>query len=157
MRALNNSLPCSRVPAFASATLLGSVSKWIWIIIHACANSHPCSRRLWTVWLPAWTTSLAHNWAHHSCFPPSPPVANPACNRIFWWRRVLVLPSTFFVSPAFPSPWRFYCDCDCRERVDCLVNVTGEFKSVNPVWNTQVSHSQMSLNSSQTGQQHPVQ
>ena len=41
--------------------------------------------------------------------------------------------------------------------MDCLVNVTGEFKSVHPVCNTKASHSQMSLNSSQTGQQpeHP--
>jgi len=107
------------------------------------------------------------NWDTHCQFsiktllstPLSPPVANPACNRIFWWRRVLVPPSTSFVSPACPSPWQFYFDCNCRERVDCLrlVNVTGEFKSVDPVWNTQASQSQMSPNSSQTGQQHPDQ
>jgi len=41
--------------------------------------------------------------------------------------------------------------------VDCLVHVTGEFKSVNSVSNPQASQCQMSLNSSQTGQQHPVQ
>jgi len=41
--------------------------------------------------------------------------------------------------------------------VDCLVHVTGEFKFVDPVPNPQASHSQMSLNSSQTGQQDPVQ
>jgi len=46
MSASANSLPCSRVPALDSSTLLGLVSKWIRIIIHACANSHPCSRRL---------------------------------------------------------------------------------------------------------------
>jgi len=26
----------------------------------------------------AWTTSPAHNWAHHSCFPSSPPSQYPA-------------------------------------------------------------------------------
>ena len=110
-----------------------------------------------TVWLPAWTTSLTRNWAHHSCFPPSSPVANPGCNRIFWWRRVLVPPSTSFILPVCPSPWQFYYDCNCRERVHCLIHVTCEFKSVDLVTNPQDSHSQMSLKSSQNGQQHPVQ
>jgi len=41
--------------------------------------------------------------------------------------------------------------------VDCLVHVIGEIKSVDPVSNPQAPHSQMSLNSSQTGQQDPVQ
>ena len=45
----------------------------------------------------------------------------------------------------------------CRERVDCFVRVTGELKSVDPVSNKQASHCKMSLNSSQNGQQHPVQ
>ena len=44
MYASANSLPCSRLPAFASATLLGPVSKGIRIIC-ASANSHPCSCR----------------------------------------------------------------------------------------------------------------
>ena len=47
------------------------------------ALTPPMFPQFQTVWLPAWTTSLANNWAQHSCFPPSPPVANPACNRIF--------------------------------------------------------------------------
>ena len=46
------------------------------------------------------------------------------------------------------SPWQFYYDCNCRERVDCLVHVTGEFRSVDQVSNRQAPHSQMSLNSS---------
>jgi len=41
--------------------------------------------------------------------------------------------------------------------VDCLVPVTGEFKSKDLISNPQAPHSQMSLNSSQTGQQDPVQ
>ena len=98
--------------------------------------------------------------AHHSCFPPSPLVAKPAGNRTFRSRRVTVLvpPSTSFVSPACPSPWQFYYNCNCCKRVDCLVHVTGEFKSKNPVSDPQAPHSQaqMSLNSSQTGQQDPV-
>ena len=46
------------------------------------ALTPPMFPQFQTVWLPAWTTRLANNWAQHSCFPPSPPVANPACNRI---------------------------------------------------------------------------
>ena len=41
--------------------------------------------------------------------------------------------------------------------MDCLVHVTGEFNSKDPVSNPQAPHSQMSLNSSQTGQQDPIQ
>jgi len=31
-------------------------------------------------------------------------------------------------------------DCNCRERVDCLVNVTGEFESVNHRFETRRPH-----------------
>ena len=55
-----------------------------------------------TVWLPAWTTSPAHNWAHHLCFPQSPPVAKRARNTIFRWRHVLFHPS--HLSYHLPAP-----------------------------------------------------
>ena len=97
-----------------------------------------------TVWLSAWTNIPAHKWAHHPCFSPSPPVDysapcfppshlvdDPARSRLFWWHRVLVLPSTSCVSTTCPSPRQLYHDCNYRERVDCLVHVTYFQGSIN--------------------------
>ena len=41
--------------------------------------------------------------------------------------------------------------------MDCLVHMTGELKSKDPVSDLQAPHSQVSLNSSPNGQQDPVQ
>ena len=47
-------------------------------------------------------------------------------------------------------------NCSCCKRVDCLVHVTSESESKDQVSNSQMSqHSQMSLNSSKTGQEDP--
>jgi len=41
-------------------------------MVHIFTTGKQIDSRSGTV--TAWTTSLAHNWAQHSCFPPSPPV-----------------------------------------------------------------------------------
>ena len=118
--------------------IVGPVFKWI---CHIYAS--------YTLCFPAWTASSAHNWWHHSYFPPSPAWQYPAhChsglpdgaesarggdNVVYWkepnwrsirilrWHRVLVLRSISFVSPACSSPWQFYYNSTCCERVDCIV------------------------------------
>jgi len=97
-----------------------------------------------------------HNWVATKHPKKKTDVAEPAYNRTFQWHCVLVSPSTSFASPVCPSPWRFYYKCNCCERLDCLVHVTGEFKSKDPVSNLQAQHSQTSLKSSQIGQRTPV-
>ena len=73
MYASANSLPCSRVPAFASATHLSPVSKWIRIIIHPSANPHPCSRRL----------GRAASWGASAPQPPRATGVGPEFAHVF--------------------------------------------------------------------------
>jgi len=102
---------------------------------------------------PAWPiTGVTTRVFRRPFLMPTPRVIEYSDDVVF-----LFHPPHLSYEPACPSPWQFYDDCNCRERVDCRVHVTGESKSVDPVWNTQASHSQMSLNSSQTGQQHQAQ
>ena len=104
--------------------IVGPVFKWI---CHIYAS--------YTLCFPAWTASSAHNWWHHSYFPPSPAWQYPAhChsglpdgaesarggdNVVYWkepnwrsirilrWHRVLVLRSIYLYHLPAPLPDNF--------------------------------------------------
>jgi len=156
MYASTNSLPCSHVPAFASATLLGPVSKWIRIILYASANSKvtnvPAGFRQSgsRPGQPAWPiTGLTTRVFRHPLLLPTPRVIEYSDDVVFLFHRShhlpAPLPDNSIMIVIVVSVWIVLCMWQ--------VSLNRE----DPVWNTQASHSQMSLNSSKTGQQHPVQ